>query len=148
MDKNPDKRTPTAAAVVELLHPWCDGLATRHMAESGVPSAPIHTSRGAVSPPPPVVGVEETAPFDVLDDLDAPPNPLESPSQISQGTVSMMADTEDTLAGVHVPRREVPPRRSEENAAQDQHGWGKTLLWGAVLLVAGAALGAWLAGLL
>ena len=33
MDKNPDTRTPTAAAVVELLRPWCDENATKHLAE-------------------------------------------------------------------------------------------------------------------
>jgi serine/threonine protein kinase len=147
MDKNPDTRTPTAAAVVELLKPWRDERATRHLAESGAPPSGIQLHGGAAAPPPPpVVGVEETAPYDVLDDFDAPVNPLDSPSQISQVTVSMMADTEDTLSGVHVPRRAVPaPRVRESSPRRD---WRKNLLWAAVLLTAGAALGAWLAGLL
>ena len=31
MEKNPDRRTPTAAAVVELLRPWCDTSATKQL---------------------------------------------------------------------------------------------------------------------
>jgi serine/threonine protein kinase len=42
MDKNPDTRTPTAAAVVELLRPWCDERATKMLVESGPPPSGIH----------------------------------------------------------------------------------------------------------
>ena len=38
MDKDPDKRTPTAAAVVELLRPWRDEHATRLLAEDAPPA--------------------------------------------------------------------------------------------------------------
>ncbi|HEX5472103.1 MAG TPA: serine/threonine-protein kinase, partial [Lacipirellulaceae bacterium] len=52
MDKNPDTRTPTAAAVVELLRPWCNERATRHLLE-GVPSGSgIYVRGGAPAPPP------------------------------------------------------------------------------------------------
>ncbi len=103
MDKNPDKRTPTAAAALELLRPWCDENATRNMAEGGrlVMSTPIRSTTAAPVPPP---ALEETASY-VLDDDDVPPGQLDSPSQISQGTLSNAADTEDTLAGVPAPRR-------------------------------------------
>ena len=49
MDKNPDTRTPTAAAVVELLRPWCDERATRHLVESSPGSGIFHRA-GAPAP--------------------------------------------------------------------------------------------------
>ena len=103
MNKNPDKRTPTAAAVVELLRPWRDETATRHLAEMTPPGSGIFY-RGAAPAPPATAGLDETASY-VLDDLDFPPGQVESPSQISQGTVSVASETEDTLAGVTAPRR-------------------------------------------
>jgi serine/threonine protein kinase len=103
MDKNPDKRTPTAAAVVELLRPWRDENATKHLAEATAPGSGIFF-RGNAAPPPASPALDETASY-VLDDLDFPPGQVESPSQISQGTVSVTSETEDTLAGVPAPRR-------------------------------------------
>ncbi len=102
MDKNPDTRTPTAAAVVELLRPWCDETATRHLAESS-PGSGIFQRANAPAPPP-KEQLDETASF-VLDDLDFVPGQIESPSQISQGTVSVASELEDTLAGVPAVRR-------------------------------------------
>jgi hypothetical protein len=61
MDKNHNARTPTAAAVVELLRPWCDERATRLLAESGPPASGILVRGGAPAPPPPATGFEETA---------------------------------------------------------------------------------------
>jgi serine/threonine protein kinase len=104
MDKNPNTRTPTAAAVVELLRPWCDEAATRHLMETSPPGSGIFSRAGAPPPPPPAQGLDETASF-VLDDADYPQAQVESPSQISQGTVSVLSETEDTLAGVPAVRR-------------------------------------------
>jgi serine/threonine protein kinase len=146
MDKNLETRTPTAAAVVELLRPWCDEQATRTLAESGsIPGG--SDSRVGAAAPPSMAALKETASFNVLDDIDAQANPLESPSQISQRTVSIAADTEDTLSGVQTPRRaaEIGPQPAEN---RPRRGWQKLLLWSAALVVAGAAIGAWLAGIL
>lgn len=146
MDKNPDTRTPTAAAVVELLRPWCDERATRLMAGEGPAPSGIFVRGNAPSPPPPSAAMAETASFSVLDDLESPPNPLDSPSQISQGTVSMTSETEDTLpGGVHAPRRSSHTARPPV-AVVPRLSWRKALLWSAALLAAGAALGAWLSG--
>jgi serine/threonine protein kinase len=97
MDKDPDRRTPTAAAVVDLLAPWCDTAATQHLAEQ-YPAASGILRRGPsrpLTPPPPVLA--ETAEF-VLDEMEVAPSTTDSPSQISQGTVPISADTEDTLS--------------------------------------------------
>src|SRR3954453_9070036 len=110
MDKNPDTRTPTAAAVVELLRPWRDENATRHLAERNPPGSGIFF-RGGTPAPPASAALDETASF-VLDDLEFPPGQIESPSQISQGTVSVASETEDTLAGVPAPRRSAPVVRT------------------------------------
>ncbi len=50
MDKNPDTRTPTAAAVVELLRPWCDESATRHLMEASPASSGIFSRGGLPAP--------------------------------------------------------------------------------------------------
>src|SRR5262249_29614245 len=108
MDKNPDTRTPTAAAVVELLRSWCDENATRHLAESSAPQSGIFF-RGNAPPQAPPAGLDETASF-VLDDGELMPGTVESPSQISQGTVSVASETEDTLAGVPAVKRATAAR--------------------------------------
>ncbi|MEX0641220.1 MAG: serine/threonine-protein kinase [Pirellulales bacterium] len=143
MNKNPDSRTPTASAVVELLRPWRDEQATKMLAEASPPQSGIFFRGGSPAPKHPVP-LSETASFSVLDDLEAPANPLESPSQISQGTVSMAAGTEDTLSGLHVPRRSGHTLPAPVIAVH--RNWRRTLVWSAALLAAGAALGAWLAG--
>jgi serine/threonine protein kinase len=146
MHKDPDKRTPTAAAVVELLRPWCDETATRHLAEANPTSSGILV-RG--SAPPRVVTQEqldETASF-VLDDLDTPPGQVESPSQISQGTTSMASSMEDTLPGVHTPRR-APARPIPEPSAPSSRERWRMLVIAALVIAAVAMLGAaWWAGL-
>ena len=112
MDKNPDTRTPTAAAVVESLAPWCDPSATQQLAERYPPQSGI-LHRGPARPltPSPAL-LKETAEF-VLDDFDAAPSPTESPSQISQGTVPISAETEDTLAHERRPPQEVPVDKTQ-----------------------------------
>src|SRR5262245_34209625 len=62
MDKNPDTRTPTAAAVVELLRPWCDESATRRLIEASPPGSGIFVRAGLPAPPP-AAALEETASF-------------------------------------------------------------------------------------
>jgi eukaryotic-like serine/threonine-protein kinase len=102
MHKDPDRRTPTAAAVVELLRPWADAGATREMAGASPTASGIfyRANRPPSSAP---SALEETASF-VLDDVETAPSQVESPSQISQGTLSNAAETEDTLAQVPRPR--------------------------------------------
>jgi serine/threonine protein kinase len=120
MNKNPDERTPTAAAVVELLSPWCDPTATQQLAEqSPPPSGILH--RGSVRPMTPTPALlAETAEF-VLDDLENAPSPTESPSQISQGTVPIAAESEDTLAHERHPSTE--RSRPGEQAADSERSW-------------------------
>ncbi|HEX3602411.1 MAG TPA: serine/threonine-protein kinase [Lacipirellulaceae bacterium] len=137
MDKNPDTRTPTAAAVVELLRPWCDEAAIRHLAESSPASSGIFKRGGA--PAPPAAGqMDETASF-VLDDGEFGPGQVESPSQISQGTVSVASELEDTLAGVSGVRRVPVARPVSVPVVQPtvRRRWPKLL--GIVLLIAAAA---------
>src|SRR6476619_955240 len=105
MDKNPDKRTPTAAAVVELLRPWRDENATRTLVEV-TPSGSGIFFRGGAPAPNVSPALDETASFSVLDDAEFAPGQIESPSQISQGTDSVFSATEDTVvSGVQAPRR-------------------------------------------
>ena len=140
MDKNPDTRTPTAAAVVELLRPWCDENATRHLAESSSSESGI-LRRGGAPAPPPRSDLDETASF-VLDEVEVPPNPLDSPSQISQGTLSLAGGMEDTLAGVNAPRRAVVrPADSAKVAAPKP--WRRIAI-GLALVAAAAAASAWM----
>lgn len=142
MDKNPDKRTPTAAAVVELLRPWCDENATRNMAEGGRPNVgpALRTPSSLPTPPP---ALEETASF-VLDDDEVPPGQLDSPSQISQGTLSNAADTEDTLAGVPGPRRMAAEQRPSLISPKS-NGHLQLIAIG-LIATAAALLAAWWAG--
>jgi serine/threonine protein kinase len=141
MDKNPDTRTPTASAVVELLRPWCDENATRHMAESGpAASGPFPTVHA--TPPPVVAALDETASF-VLDDAEVAPGQLESPSQISQGTVSLAGEMEDTLPGVHAPRRSAARSRGDASAGGVTAGRPRRVaIAAALVLLAAAAVGA------
>jgi len=140
MDKNPDTRTPTAAAVVELLRPWCDEHATRQLAEASPSGSGIHRRGGAPAPVP--AAMDETASF-VLDDMEIAPNQLDSPSQISQGTLSLAGEMEETLAGVHTARRPVNrPGAGPTSAAPI--GWWRTIAIAAVLVAAAtAAAAAW-----
>jgi serine/threonine protein kinase len=148
MDKNPDKRTPTAAAVVELLRPWRDENATKHLAEETPPGSGIFF-RGSARAEPASTGLDETASY-VLDDLDFPPGQVESPSQISQGTVSVASETEDTLAGVPAVRRSAPVVRTTPLPAEPaSNRWPKVLIAaGIAAALAGIAITAlWWLGL-
>jgi len=118
MDKNPDERTPTAAAVVELLAPWCDEAATQHLAEQ-YPAASGILYRGPSRPltPPPAL-LAETAEY-VLDDMEVAPS-TESPSQISQGTVPISADMEDTLSH---DRHPLPAQKTDEPQPASTQSW-------------------------
>jgi eukaryotic-like serine/threonine-protein kinase len=150
MDKNPDKRTPTAAAVVELLRPWRDENATKHLAETNPPASGIFF-RGAAPAPPTAAAMDETASY-VLDDLDFPPGQIESPSQISQGTVSVGSENEDTLAGVPAPRRSTTTvvRTAPLQVEPLPRPWPKVLIaTGAIAAIVGVVVAiAWLLGLL
>ena len=151
MDKNPDTRTPTAAAVVELLRPWCDENATRRLAESSPGGSGILV-RGSQTPPPNSAALDETASF-VLDDMEFVAGQIESPSQISQGTVSVHSELEDTLAGVPAPRRPATTRPTPASLPpvvelQPHPWWLKFAIAGVVLATGVAAVGAWLLGLL
>jgi hypothetical protein len=126
--------------VVELLRPWRDETATRHLAEMTPPGSGIFY-RGVAPAPPAPAALDETASY-VLDDLDFPPGQVESPSQISQGTVSVASETEDTLAGVQAPRRSATVVRHTPLPVEPaQKTWPKILLvTGIVAALAGAAI--------
>lgn len=145
MDKNPDTRTPTAAAVVELLRPWCDQSATRLLVEA-TPGGSGIFSRASAPPPPQAQGLDETASF-VLDDAEFLPGQTESPSQISQGTVSVASELEDTLSGVPAVRRHSAPRESAPPIIEAP----KPQLWPKIVAALGiliaSAFGAWWLGL-
>jgi hypothetical protein len=147
MDKNPDKRTPTASAVVELLRPWRDENATKHLAEASPPGSGIFI-RGGAPQPPTSAALDETASY-VLDDLDFPPGQVESPSQISQGTVSVSSETEDTLAGVPALRRSAPVVRTTPLPAETAPPWSPKIFVaaGIVAVLVGSAVAAWWLGL-
>lgn len=146
MDKNPDTRTPTAAVVVDLLRPWCDESATRLLVERTPGGSGIYSR--ATTPPPQLHALDETASF-VLDDMEFSPGLVESPSQISQGTVATASEMEDTLTGVPATRRSAVPEPAEvpmlEEAKQS-----RGLLLAAIFmgLATAAVLGVWWLGLL
>jgi serine/threonine protein kinase len=146
MEKNPDKRTPTAAAVEELLRPWRDENVTRHLAAETPPSSGIYFRANAPVQQPPT-GLDETASY-VLDD-EPIPGQIDSPSQISQGTVSISAENEETLAGVMAVRRASPRTASHNTAEPAPSGGRKKAIIAAAILIAAtaAAAAAWVAGL-
>jgi hypothetical protein len=133
--------------VVDLLQPWRDESATRDLAEANPPASGILYRGGAPRPQPVSSALEETAAY-VLDDLDSPPNPLDSPSQISQGTVPIAASTQDTLSGLHLPRRAPNRPQPESLTTSSSKQWPTIALTaGLIAAAAGAAAIAWLAGL-
>jgi eukaryotic-like serine/threonine-protein kinase len=148
MDKNPDTRTPTAAAVVEVLRPWCDESATRHLVEVTPGSSGIF-SRGSAPAHAPALpaALDETASF-VLDDLELVPG-IESPSQISQRTVSVTSETEDTLAGVPALRRSSPLPVVPSPAPSSPPRWLAFVALGVIVgaLVVTGLVAAWSLGL-
>lgn len=119
MHKDPDERTPTAAAVVELLAPWCDATATQHLAEQYPPASGILHRGPARSLTPPPALLAETAEY-VLDDYEPLQSPTDSPSQLSQGTVPISADSEDTHSH---DRHSVPDVRDAERADALSRSW-------------------------
>jgi serine/threonine protein kinase len=145
MDKNPDKRTPTAAAVVELLKPWHDETAVRDMAEANPPSGIYYRGNAPAEKVP--AGLEETASY-VFDDEPAP-SQVESPSQISQGTVSMKAEMDDTLPGVPAAMRRAAPRPLPEPPMVEgsSGNWRRVAIVAAIVWIGAAAvIAAWMAG--
>src|SRR5262245_16696513 len=152
MDKSPDTRTPTAAAVVELLRPWRDENATKALVEVTPSGSGIFFRSGApapnVSP-----AMDETASFSVLDDAEFAPGQIESPSQISQGTESVFGETEDTVvSGVQAPRRvtftKSGPVVSPPPPPVPQRSQWPAIAAAIALLAAAAAFVVWWLGLL
>jgi serine/threonine protein kinase len=144
MHKNPDKRTPTAAAVVELLRPWRDESATRHLAEGMPPGSGIQV-RG-FRPQAPPAQLDETASY-VFDDVEPLLAPVESPSQISQGTVSVAAGTEDTLTGVAAVRRSAnQPSPPPVIVTESPSPWPTIAVAATMLVAVAAAAVAWFFG--
>jgi serine/threonine protein kinase len=127
MDKDADRRIPTAAAVVEALAPWCDRSATQHLAEQNPPQSGILVRGTARSLAPATPPLKETAEF-VLDDEHAP-STTESPSQISQSTTPISAESEDTLAHERQSSQQAAADASE-SAGTSPQAW---LLFGAAL---------------
>ena len=99
--------------------------------------------RGSFSPPSPAQ-LDETASF-VLDDEELAPGQTESPSQISQGTLSVHSELEDTLAGGSAIRRaSISKTALPPVPAQPPRRW-RTILLTVLVLAATAAAAAWLA---
>jgi serine/threonine protein kinase len=142
MDKNPDTRTPTAGAVVELLRPWRDELATKHLVEPQSPGSADQPRGGTPAAQGPG-SLDETASF-VLDDLEVPPGQLDSPSQISQGTASLAGALEETVAGVQTPRGIAIRRRPEAAQAPASRRWRLVALAAVVIGGAAAVLAWWM----
>jgi serine/threonine protein kinase len=127
MDKNPDTRTPTAAAVVEALEPWCDAGATVDLAQR-TPAPSGIWKRGAARPAlAPPANLPETAEFVLDDEAEAAPYPVDSPSQISQRTVPISSENEDTLSDMQRPHAAAARGRGAERAAG--RGAGSWLPW-------------------
>jgi serine/threonine protein kinase len=143
MDKTPDKRTPTAEAVIALLRPWCDERATQHLAESSPPPSGILFRGGGSRPGQVKPALSETASF-VLDDMETAPSQSESPSQLSQGTASMAAASEETQPHP----RSSHYRAAGENAGHPAAGRGWQVAAWLGLAVAVALLAAWLGQLI
>jgi serine/threonine protein kinase len=135
MDKNPDTRMPTAAAVVEALGPWCDPLATQALAEQAPPPSGILRRGGMRALTPTPAQLSETAEF-VFDDDELAPSPTDSPSQISQGTVPISAESEDTQRHERQPRAATASRPSAR-IGRTKRTWLRIGI--AALLAAGAA---------
>lgn len=130
MDKNPDKRTPTAEAVIELLRPWCDERATQHLAASAPPPSGILVRGSGKSPARVNPALSETASF-VLDEVETAPSQTESPSQLSQGTTSIAASLEETQPHP----RSTPYRATDAGAGRSGSGW-QVALWLGVAVAA------------
>src|SRR3954447_6763438 len=148
MDKDPDKRTPTAAAVVELLRPWCDERATKHLAEVS-PSGSGIFSKSSASPQKAPPALDETMAF-VLDDMELASG-VESPSQISQRTVPVSSELEDTLPGVSSIRKAgaepaIPSSASADS--EEQWPWPAIIVAAGFILAAVCAIAAWWLNLL
>ncbi|HEY4234783.1 MAG TPA: serine/threonine-protein kinase [Lacipirellulaceae bacterium] len=141
MDKNADTRMPTAAAVIEALRPWCDPTATQDLAQRSPPPSGIlkrGVARPALQPPP---NLPETREF-VLDDddMDEAPSQVDSPSQISQRTVPISAEEEDTLSDMQRPHPAGHrAQRAAAGAESNSRAWFSLIL-GAIILIAGVAL--------
>jgi len=138
MNKNPDRRTPTAAAVVDLLRPWCDASATKNMA-GGSPNASGMFYKLGRSTNPSMPALDETASF-LLDEAETAPGHVESPSQISQGTVPISGGSEETSPQMQQLRR----MDADPGDAADVNKSGRRVVMAlialAILAVAGVAI--------
>jgi serine/threonine protein kinase len=141
MDKDPDKRTPTAEKVTELLRPWCDELATQQMAESAPPPSGIYRRGGVTPPPSPRPPLSETASF-VLDDLETAPSQTDSPSQLSQGTSPMAASSEETRPHPRTSSHQYGAGKAG-HAGDQPRPWG-TFAWISLVII-GAIVAAFVA---
>jgi hypothetical protein len=112
------------------------------LAENSAGSGIFH--RGGAPAPATKGQLDETASF-VLDDLDFLPGQVESPSQISQGTVSVASELEDTLAGVPAVRRVQAARPATPTIVPPtaSRSWPKALAAIVVAILAAAAWAIW-----
>jgi serine/threonine protein kinase len=141
MDKNPETRLPTAAAVAERLRPWCSGQLPSDLAalveQTSVES--IRQRPTAASNP----VLADTAGYDVDDLPEALPGQGERfgediPSQLSQSTDPISAATEDTQETMSDRLNQA----SDENRVKSGRFWPPLL----VLLIIFVALALFLWG--
>jgi hypothetical protein len=102
-------------------------------------------SRGRVAAPPVAApgALDETASFDVLDDISFPPGQLDSPSQISQGTVPIAGEAQETLAGASGVRRVPLGQRTAPVESPPSRAWKKFAVGVGLIVAAAAAAAAW-----
>jgi hypothetical protein len=89
--------------------------------------------------PPPMPAMEETATF-VLDEAETAPGQVESPSQISQGTVPIAAEGEETQPHMPLPRRTASSSEKMPSAEFSQRLVVAALIGIAVVAFAGLAV--------
>jgi hypothetical protein len=113
------------------------------MAEQNPPQSGIFVRGSARSLAPAAPALKETAEF-VLDDYENNPSTTESPSQISQSTTPISADSEDTLTHERQPSQPADAHATEDAGASPQ-AW---LLFGVALALLAIAFVAALAAIL
>lgn len=137
MDKNPDKRVPTAAAVVDLLRPFCSEQLPSDLAEL-VDHVPTKSTTAGERPDAGPAPLAETATYDDVDeDLDHDPDSAgpfgdNGPSQTSQMTDPISAASEDTESSV--------PGHIVDAFTNDEPQAGLNVSWIVVMLVLLAAV--------
>ncbi|MCH2116529.1 MAG: serine/threonine protein kinase [Pirellulales bacterium] len=135
MQRDPDRRVPTAERVIELVKPWStDDF-------SGEVSSLAESSSGSLRADRNVgqkisASLAETATFDLDGLSELSPARSDSQSQISQPTEPIASSSEDTVEhGDPVPSDPVPEIKVRENPRRTRFPWGPIVI--AIFLAVG-----------